>query len=139
MIHYTALGDERTACDLPCRAPTEEKHTVKATWPIVRIETIASLDPRLVTCPDPECVSAAKDAPRCACGAPALYGALAADAEPKFCADCADEDARCMQCAKPLLDAAESFCDGCLDATDVDNGRDGITEHADPAGLSWPG
>lgn len=60
---------------------------------------------------------------QCSCGAPALYGAD----EPLYCGEHAPDDCRCMACAKPLLDASESFCEGCLEPDD----GDGITEYGE--------
>lgn len=143
MIHYAALGDSMTACGLPCRAPTEDEHHTGAAQPYA-LATPASLDPRRVDCIG--CATEAALAPRCACGAPALYGAgeplsvtmmergfdVERRAEPEFCAEHTPSDARCQQCDRPLVDASQSFCEGCLSADSDDTG-DGITR--DPAGL----
>jgi hypothetical protein len=151
VIHYAALGDSATACGLPCRAPTEDEHGTGCFigHPLskARYALCASLDPRLVDCID--CAAEAALAPRCACGAPALYGAARvehedycngyacgacndATGEPRFCAEHAPPEARCQQCDRPLVDASESFCERCLFA-DPDDTGDGITR--DPAGL----
>lgn len=143
MIHYAALGEERTACDRVCSAPSEEQHTTA--YRVAGTDLFgyrdATLDPRRVNCPT--CIANMPEVPLCACGAPALYGGGATvrhagvvDARPALhCAEHCPDDCRCQQCNKPLLDAAESFCQGCLDATDEDNGHDGITEYSDPAGV----
>lgn len=156
MIHYAALGEERTACDLPCRAPTDAEHSTKfAAVGVVtsirsfswsRSKTEASLDPRRVDCPT--CIANMPEVPLCECGAPALYGRGAREFAAKvggyqrighddalYCAEHCPDDCKCQQCGRPLMDASESFCQGCLDATDEDNGHDGITEYSDPAGV----
>lgn len=160
MIHYAALGEAETACDLPCRAPTVNWPSRALVlgfgiawtnshgwlriyeWDIVHSTTI---DPRTVDCP--ECVANMPDVPACHCGAPALYGAgdieagrplelnrVGFDPGPHWCAEHTPSDCRCLGCAKPLLDASESYCAACLDP---DNG-DGITAaYGDPAGFGF--
>ncbi len=142
MIHYAALGESMTACGLPCRAPTEDEHHTGAAQPYA-LATPATLDPRRVDCID--CATEAALAPRCACGAPALYGGgvrvgglrahggiVDSAREAEFCSEHTPSDARCQQCDRPLIDASESFCARCLYADSDDTG-DGITR--DPAGM----
>ena len=121
LIHYSALGSTQTACGMPCRAPTEEEHQtarfalVEGRPTIMDDRIAASLDPRHVDCP--ECIAQMPDVPCCGCGAPALYGAHRSDPA-EFCAEHAPDDCRCVECGKPLLDASEAFCAGCLDRGD---------------------
>lgn len=147
--HYTPLGETLTACELPCRAPTEDRHTtifmvvehvawIGDVWIRNGYEyDRATIDPRHVDCPG--CIAALPDVPACQCGAPALYGApnaaLAMEYAARrmtvpgalYCGEHVPDAYRCLACPKPLLDTSETYCGACLDP---DTG-DGITR--DPA------
>lgn len=135
MIHYAGLGDTLTTCGLACRPPTEDTHTRAWTNPVtLRLAGMASLDPRLVDCPT--CVAELPEIATCACGAPALYGSRPGEhfavcndqlcvccrrlfSDAQYCAACASGDCRCQRCRRPLLDAFDSFCAGCLEGDPI--------------------
>jgi len=126
--HYAALGSTQTACGMPCRAPTEDEHQtarfilVEGRPTAMDDRIAASLDPRHVDCS--ECIAKMPDVPCCGCGAPALYGSRPGYprtdyvAGPQYCAEHCPDDDRCLDCRKPLLDANEGVCAGCLDRGD---------------------
>ena len=130
--HYADLGEGWTACGKECCAPSEDEHTTSPLRRDGADSIIASLDFRAVTCSS--CIDVMPFVVPCHCGAPALYGQDRPGVSGRqWCKDHTPEACRCQQCNRPLLDAAASFCDRCLDADSPDTG-DGITEYGDPAG-----
>lgn len=148
MIHYAGLGDTLTTCGLACRPPTEDTHTRAWTNPVtLRLAGMASLEPRLVDCPT--CVAELPGVATCACGAPALYGGMIVPChdpacgprpgpecprmigiDAAYCAEHAPEDCRCQRCRRPLLDAFDSYCAGCLEGDPIGDAAGDMKEVA---------